>query len=132
MTSTINTYQSGDLLKQIDIRNSILSFIEKIKSENTINNLSFIQSILKILEEKCKNKFFEEEIQFIDKFFNLVIDIIEKKLKYEKFAILLNNLDDKFNNLFTKESYKEFIDTICENIIKIDSESKNNEQNEQN
>ncbi|MFN3412124.1 MAG: chemotaxis protein CheA [Exilispira sp.] len=132
LNSFINTYQSGDLLKQIDIKNSILSLIEKIKSIDSINNLSFIQSIIKILEEKCKNKFFEEEILFIKELFNLIINIIEKKLKYKEFINLLDNLDDKFSNLFTKESYKEFIDTIGENILKIDIESKNNKLNEQN
>ncbi len=122
--SALTSYEPGDLIKQLNIKNSIKALLDKIKSNDSLVNITFIKSINIILEDILENKSFEDQIGFIRIIFDLIIKIMENKIEYKEFLSLLNNHNINSAELFPKESYIDFIDKFSVHKKEDDSSHK--------
>ncbi len=109
--SNIQSYEPGDLVKQLEIKNSLESLTNNIENTNILKEISFISSIKDLLQKVIVKKNIEPELLFLNKFFSALTNIIKRQVDYKDFINSFNEFEDyQIDKIFSKEAFLNLLD----------------------
>lgn len=124
----LNSYESGDLLKIIEIKQKIEDFIDKMNSNSTLSSIKLINYIIQIFIDKIKSKSIESEIEALKQIFQLIVNSIENKIDFNEFISSIQDIIPETSNyILEKDDYINFL-----NLFNFQQPLKTNENDNKN